>query len=165
MHLGGASDEEPTSQCRRHKWHWFDFWVRKIPWKRDGYPLQYSCLRNPMDWGAWKAIVHRVTRSWTWLKWLSLHALTKYHSSVQPTLNMLTYISLVGHNHLTHSLLYYILSKISCKLLLYWMWRTEWLSGYRIVVSVWMVDPRDSTADESRDLLSLPSIMRILKYC
>ena len=29
-----------------------------------GSPLQYSCLENPMDRGAWWATVHRVTRSW-----------------------------------------------------------------------------------------------------
>ena len=28
-------------------------------------PLQYSCLENPMDRGAWWATVHRVARSWT----------------------------------------------------------------------------------------------------
>ena len=31
----------------------------------DGNPLQYSCMENPMDRGAWWAIVHRVTKSWT----------------------------------------------------------------------------------------------------
>ena len=31
-------------------------------------PLQYSCLGNPMDKGAWQATVHRVTKSWTRLK-------------------------------------------------------------------------------------------------
>ena len=30
--------------------------------------LQYSCLENPMDRGAWQAVVHRVAKSWTWLK-------------------------------------------------------------------------------------------------
>ena len=30
-----------------------------------GYPLQCSCLENPMDRGAWKASVLRVTKSWT----------------------------------------------------------------------------------------------------
>ena len=30
-------------------------------------PLQYSCLENAMDRGAWKATVHRVTKNWTWL--------------------------------------------------------------------------------------------------
>ena len=28
----------------------------------DGTPLQYSCLENPMDRGAWKAAVHGVLR-------------------------------------------------------------------------------------------------------
>ena len=28
-----------------------------------GNPLQYSCLKNPMDRGAWRATVHRVTKS------------------------------------------------------------------------------------------------------
>ena len=39
-------------------------------------PLQYSCLQNPMDRGAWWATVHRVTKSWTRLKQLSMHAHT-----------------------------------------------------------------------------------------
>ena len=30
-------------------------------------PLQYSCLENSMDRGAWWATVHGVTKSWTWL--------------------------------------------------------------------------------------------------
>ena len=30
-----------------------------------GNPLQYSCLRNPVDRGAWWAIVHGVVESWT----------------------------------------------------------------------------------------------------
>ena len=30
-----------------------------------GDPLQYSCLENPMERGAWQATVHRVTQSWT----------------------------------------------------------------------------------------------------
>ena len=38
-----------------------------------GNPLQYSCLANPMDRGAWQAVVHRVTKSWTWPKKLSTH--------------------------------------------------------------------------------------------
>ena len=28
----------------------------------NGNPLQYSCLENPMDRGAWRAIVYAVTR-------------------------------------------------------------------------------------------------------
>ena len=37
-------------------------------------PLQYSCLENPMDREAWWAMVHRIAKSWTWLKWLSMLA-------------------------------------------------------------------------------------------
>ena len=33
----------------------------------NGTPLQYSCLENPMDGGAWWATVHGVAKSWTWL--------------------------------------------------------------------------------------------------
>ena len=32
-----------------------------------GNPHQYSCLENPMNWGAWWATVHRVAQSQTWL--------------------------------------------------------------------------------------------------
>ena len=31
----------------------------------NGTPLQYSCLENPMDGGAWWAAVHGVAKSWT----------------------------------------------------------------------------------------------------
>ena len=30
-------------------------------------PLQYYCLENSMDRGAWQATVHGVAKSWTWL--------------------------------------------------------------------------------------------------
>ena len=33
----------------------------------NGTPLQYSCLENPMAWGAWWAAVHGVAESRTWL--------------------------------------------------------------------------------------------------
>ena len=33
----------------------------RFPEGRHGNPLQYSCLENPMDRGAWQATVHRVT--------------------------------------------------------------------------------------------------------
>ena len=34
----------------------------------NGNPLQYSCLENPMDRGAWEATVHGVAKSWTRLR-------------------------------------------------------------------------------------------------
>ena len=39
-----------------------------------GNLLQYSCLENPMDRGAWQATVHRVTKRQTRLKCLSKQA-------------------------------------------------------------------------------------------
>ena len=39
-----------------------------------GNPLQYSCLENPMDRGAWQATVYGVAKSWTRLKRLNMHA-------------------------------------------------------------------------------------------
>ena len=35
------------------------------PVEGNGNPLQYSCLENPVDRGAWQATVHRVTKSQT----------------------------------------------------------------------------------------------------
>ena len=40
------------------------------------HPLQYSCLENPMGRRLWWATVHRVAKSWTQLKQLSMHAPT-----------------------------------------------------------------------------------------
>ena len=37
----------------------------RSPGERNDNPLQYSCLRNPMDRGAWQTTVHGVTKSWT----------------------------------------------------------------------------------------------------
>ena len=34
------------------------------PGEENGYPLQYSCLGNPLDRRAWQAAVHGITKSW-----------------------------------------------------------------------------------------------------
>ena len=39
----------------------------RSPEEVNGNPLQYSCLENPMDRGAWQATVHGVEKSQTWL--------------------------------------------------------------------------------------------------
>ena len=48
----------------------------RSPGDGNSNPLQYSCLNNYMDRGAWQAIVHGVAKSWTWLtlSWASLVA-------------------------------------------------------------------------------------------
>ena len=35
----------------------------KSPGERNGYPLQYSCLDNSMDRGAWRATLHGISKS------------------------------------------------------------------------------------------------------
>ena len=45
----------------------------RSPGGGQGHPLQYSCLENSMDRGAWWAMIHRVTKSQTRLKGLSMH--------------------------------------------------------------------------------------------
>ena len=63
----------------------------RSPGEGNGNPLQYSCLENPTDGGAWWATVHRVSKSWTRLSDFT-HSLT--HSltlcSVVPTLDYRT---------------------------------------------------------------------------
>ena len=71
---GGSSGKAPACQCRRHR----DA-VSVLGWGRSlgggpGNPLRYSCLEKPLDWGAWLATVHRVTKNQTQLKQLSTHA-------------------------------------------------------------------------------------------
>ena len=39
----------------------------RSPGEGNGNPLQYSCLENPMDRGAWQATVNGVPKSWTQL--------------------------------------------------------------------------------------------------
>ena len=73
---GGTSSKEPTCQCRGRKRPRFNPQVGKIRWRREKQPLQYSCLENPLDRGPWWAKVHRVSKSWTRLKQLSMHTHT-----------------------------------------------------------------------------------------
>ena len=65
----GSEGKESSLQSRRPRRLGFDPWVEKIPLEEERVtPLQYSCLKNPMDRGAtvlWWATVPRVTKSWT----------------------------------------------------------------------------------------------------
>ena len=42
--------------------------LERSPGGDNGNPLQYSCLENPMDRGAWQVTVHKVAENWTQLK-------------------------------------------------------------------------------------------------
>ena len=54
---GGSAGKESVCQCRRHE---FNPWVGRSLGGGNRNPLQYSCLKNPMDRGAWWATVHEV---------------------------------------------------------------------------------------------------------
>ena len=79
------NNNKNNSRQNRNKWTWL--WPQSG--EGNGTPLQYSCLENPTDGGAWWAAVHGITKSWTWLSDFTftfhLHTLEKEmatHSSV-----------------------------------------------------------------------------------
>ena len=50
-------------------------WWGRSPGGKHGIPLWYSCQQNPMDRGAWQAIVHEVAKRRIQLKGLSTHTI------------------------------------------------------------------------------------------
>ena len=62
--LGGSDDKE--SACNAGNLSSIPGSGRS-PREGHGYPFQYSCLENSMDRAAWRAVVHGVTNSQTWL--------------------------------------------------------------------------------------------------
>ena len=59
----------PSVGSHRVGYDWSDLAATAEPpsGEGNGTALQYSCLENPMDRGAWWATVHGVMKSWTWL--------------------------------------------------------------------------------------------------
>ena len=49
----------------------------RSPGGGNGNPLRYSCWENPKGRGVWQTTVHRVTKNWTQLKRLMMHACDK----------------------------------------------------------------------------------------
>ena len=45
----------------------------RSPGAGNGYPVQYSCLKNPIGRRTWRATVHRVVKTQTWLKQINMH--------------------------------------------------------------------------------------------
>ena len=62
----------------------------RVPGEENGNPLQYSCLGNPMDRGAWWATVHGVTKSQTWL---SLCVCARTHTHTHTQVNIYTHMA------------------------------------------------------------------------
>ena len=59
-YYGATVVKESACQCRTCG---YDHWIGKIPWKGNDNPLQYACLGNPIDGGAWWATIHGVAKS------------------------------------------------------------------------------------------------------
>ena len=70
---GGASGKEPACNAGDGRDARSMSGLGKFPGGGHGNPLQYSCLENPMGRRAWWATAHMVSKSWTWLKWYSMH--------------------------------------------------------------------------------------------
>jgi len=72
----GSAGQEPTCQSlaleRQETRKGSIPGSRRSSGEGNGNPFQYSCLENLMDRGAWQAIVHEFTKSWTRL---STHAM------------------------------------------------------------------------------------------
>ena len=62
----------------------------RSPGEGNGSPLQYSCLGNPVDRGAWWATVHGVTKSWTRLsQYLSFLSMLPRRVSIMGNISLL----------------------------------------------------------------------------
>ena len=61
-----------------------------------GNPIQYSCLENPMDRGAWQTTVHRVSKSQTWLKRQHMRVRAHTHTHTHTYLSVYLSIYLSG---------------------------------------------------------------------
>ena len=101
-------------------------------------PLLYSCLENPMDRETWRAIVHKIAKSWTWLKWLNKqHTHTHTYSAFsKPSLHVWKFLvhvllkpSLKNFEHYLAS----IWNEHNCMLVwtffgiaLLWDWNENW---------------------------------------
>ena len=72
--VGDIRDTGSISRCGRS------------PGEGHGNPLQFSCLENPMDRGAWRATVHGVTESDT-TEWLTVIVVDKYGSILSTVRN------------------------------------------------------------------------------
>ena len=53
MRKTGLPGDSVVKNLSAHTGDMFDPQIRKITWGRNGNPLQYSCLGNPTDRGAW----------------------------------------------------------------------------------------------------------------
>ena len=88
--------KNPPANAGRCKRCAFNPWFGKIPWRRPWQPMLVFLLENPMDRGAWWAIVHSVTKNQPQLKWLRVCAYTHTHTHTHThTQRLLLHIVLI----------------------------------------------------------------------
>ena len=63
-HMAQVVKNLPASEGDIRDMGYIPGWGRS-PGGGHGNPLQYSCLQNPMDRGAWRTVVERVAKNWT----------------------------------------------------------------------------------------------------
>ena len=73
--------------------------LRRSPGGRNGNPLQYSCLENPMDRGTWQAADHGIAQSWTQL---SIHT----HMHIYPGTGTVAITMSESRTESVHPILY-----------------------------------------------------------
>ena len=69
--------------------------VRKIPWRGNGNSVQYSCLENPMDRGAWQAMVmgsKGVRHDWAQMKFLKIWKLSLWDVIVKEDISYIWFL-------------------------------------------------------------------------
>ena len=72
---------------------------RRSPGGGHGNTLQYSCLESPMDRGAWRATLHRVTKSQMWLKQLGMCTHTHTHKRAHTCTHTHAHTRVRTHTH------------------------------------------------------------------
>ena len=89
MKLEPIIQSQVSQKKKKPPIQYINAYIWNLDGEGDGILLQYSCLENPIDGGAWWAAVHRVAKSWTRLSDFTFtfhfHALEKEiatHSSV-----------------------------------------------------------------------------------
>ena len=78
--MGFPGGSDGTESARNAGDPRFNPWVGKTPGEGNGNPLQYFCLENSLDRGAWRATVHGVIKSWTRLR--NWHTDTLIHGTL-----------------------------------------------------------------------------------
>ena len=104
MEESGRLQSMGSQRVDTTEWLHFHFSLSCIA-EENGNPLQYSCLENPRERGAWWAAVYGVAQSWTWLKRLSSSSSSSdYHRSAQ-----------IQFIFVEHHLCYYMENKLWCQ--------------------------------------------------